>query len=1714
MRKQRYLAWLIALCMLFGTSGVNAYAQESNNNDSSIGTNASASALLSGTTQETSSVTSSALDADTAWITYYVGGIVTAAQDPVGESSQNPFPTLKQAADIINAKAGGNYNIIIQGSTTENEPIEFGDSANNYNIAINGNCSYTQTSVSPGSISVTGSAVIMSAVTDNSLITVESNVSLILDGLAVSPDTPGLIIHGTNNATFPLLSINSGAALTLNMGAAVQDNQNISSSSQSADNYQSFCGGIYNAGIFNMMGGTISGNSSVSYGGGVYNAGIFQMDGGTIAGNSGLTGSGVYNIGTFNMNNGTVSGNYCKDGAVYNSGVFNLHGGSINSNDILSGSFGFGGIYNLNSFTMDGGYIENNKGNAVDNEGAFNMSGGFIRNNDMAGVNNFQGASFIMSGGEITGHSEYAVISNSTITLSGDAYIPYGGSTSCNNQIYLVNNSADIGINIEGTLSRTEDIYVRLNQYEEKTQVIYGNLTEQNLSNFTMADTHYRLDSIGAVEYIGGTITYYVDAVNGSDSNDGSEDTPFKTLDEALSMLATYTGVIILKSDITIDKRMFINGKITIKTDGTARTITQGISNGSTNPFVFWVNGTLTLGENTDASGGLLTIDSGGNSIVTKMIYNRGTVNLYSGVELKNNSYLEGIVYNTNGGAFHMYGGTISYSNGIVINNISGTVEMIGGTINGFLGDVTKNAVYNADGAKLTISGGTISDVQGDSVSAVINDGTMEWSAGNISEIKGFNSIGIYNNGILAISGGSINGKDGVISDGIYNTNAVTMTGGSIAGFTAVGSRGVVNLGKFTMSGGTITDNHTAIENCFSGQLELSGSVSIPAGQSGMNAVYLVNEDSIIVSGNQENNILVTLDWYREGIQVLTGDTSFVRANYNKFILDNSDFILTEAGYTEYTGEPVIYYVSQDGNDINEGTSSDNALQSIQTAVDKIIDKSGKGTIIICTDLSLSDGVYIAGNITIKGDGKGTHVISRYTDPTYVYQDNLFTVNGDGTLILGDKDKDGTETADNLIIDGNNHTCSGALVSNGGFLEIHNGIILRNNATSGDGGGVQNNGCFTMYDGRIAGMDANFGGGIYNSQFSAFTLIDGDITDNKSALGGGIYNDGGTVTISGGTIQNNSCMAEFGKGIMNTEGSALILEKDALIAENNDICLIRNETAVTIGNRLTGASPVAVFNTIDCDSSGSLYTKRNEIGDVVAKSSVNYQFTDEDLSKLMIAGTDYGINSNGAIAVKLQDSWFTLDLADPVCYDGTEKKPAVTVVDNPILKQGTDYLVSYSNNINAGTAAVQVTGIGKYCSTVTKTFTISKAADNNSTDTGAPSSTPASPTPSQDATPTPEPSDTSAEELVPMEGIDAEETVTVEQDKDIINAKIEIPVDVILSKADKESHSGEINLTIPVSSDNLEKLIHNSNAAGISIDVLVPDCVLDHENIDNTDIRLDSGLLKAAKESGKDITVTVKDQNGRVRYSWTFTGKNLSESDCDPVDLILSLEVKNAETNQKLARLLNSQSDKKGYASNSLVVGFAYHGDLPSQASVKIYVGNMGFKTGEKIYLYYYNQKTNRLESLPYSSGYQVDKDGYVTVNILHCSDYVIMPVKAKSCITTSLLEQISITPKKSTLYLDRTKNKSTTVKINLPGTLEVVEDSGKKDSSSAVGAVTVSYQSSNKKVAAVDSSGKITAKGTGTAKITVTFTLYNGKTKTEVVKITVKKSESKGKKV
>ena len=136
-----------------------------------------------------------------------------------------------------------------------------------------------------------------------------------------------------------------------------------------------------------------------------------------------------------------------------------------------------------------------------------------------------------------------------------------------------------------------------------------------------------------------------------------------------------------------------------------------------------------------------------------------------------------------------------------------------------------------------------------------------------------------------------------------------------------------------------------------------------------------------------------------------------------------------------------------------------------------------------------------------------------------------------------------------------------------------------------------------------------------------------------------------------------------------------------------------SEQTVSVSSVKAGTLDVAAT---DYDVTGNVQTNvGNYTATVTAKAESNFTGSTTAQWSITAAGT----------------ASFTLTLnPTSFVYDGTEKKPAVTVKDGEtVLVENTDYTLAYENNVNAGTAKVIATGMGNYSGTKEATFTITKA---------------------------------------------------------------------------------------------------------------------------------------------------------------------------------------------------------------------------------------------------------------------------------------------------------------------------------------------------------------------------------------------------------------------
>ena len=101
-----------------------------------------------------------------------------------------------------------------------------------------------------------------------------------------------------------------------------------------------------------------------------------------------------------------------------------------------------------------------------------------------------------------------------------------------------------------------------------------------------------------------------------------------------------------------------------------------------------------------------------------------------------------------------------------------------------------------------------------------------------------------------------------------------------------------------------------------------------------------------------------------------------------------------------------------------------------------------------------------------------------------------------------------------------------------------------------------------------------------------------------------------------------------------------------------------------------------------------------------------FHFTSAALSQI---GKETAINMYNSMIANIAETTVTLN-QNSYIYDGTEKQPEVVVKDgDTTLTKGVDYTISYTNNINAGTAKVIITGKGIYTGSKEISFEIKKA---------------------------------------------------------------------------------------------------------------------------------------------------------------------------------------------------------------------------------------------------------------------------------------------------------------------------------------------------------------------------------------------------------------------
>lgn len=252
----------------------------------------------------------------------------------------------------------------------------------------------------------------------------------------------------------------------------------------------------------------------------------------------------------------------------------------------------------------------------------------------------------------------------------------------------------------------------------------------------------------------------------------------------------------------------------------------------------------------------------------------------------------------------------------------------------------------------------------------------------------------------------------------------------------------------------------------------------------------------------------------------------------------------------------------------------------------------------------------------------------------------------------------------------------------------------------------KNNGYYgsvTVSSGKVTIRDSK-GGGTF--RYIYITTSTGTVTLESGAITNGIYVTDGTFNVDGGTI--SSIYLTDGQLNWNSStaaGTNINYRGQGKMTIN---AVPKSKLFLSLPIKQDLSQPVAVLGAGISLPENMLAI---EIGNIYRKYTLKPVVQDNQIY--------------ARLSLKQLEDDIVLESSSGFTYNGKEQKPSVTVqrympadesdyTSKGYLTEGTDYTVTYKDNVNAGTATVTITGIGCYTDSVVRTFTIAKAAPEQS----------------------------------------------------------------------------------------------------------------------------------------------------------------------------------------------------------------------------------------------------------------------------------------------------------------------------------------------------------------------------------------------------------------
>ncbi|MFQ9663752.1 MAG: LysM peptidoglycan-binding domain-containing protein [[Clostridium] symbiosum] len=211
--------------------------------------------------------------------------------------------------------------------------------------------------------------------------------------------------------------------------------------------------------------------------------------------------------------------------------------------------------------------------------------------------------------------------------------------------------------------------------------------------------------------------------------------------------------------------------------------------------------------------------------------------------------------------------------------------------------------------------------------------------------------------------------------------------------------------------------------------------------------------------------------------------------------------------------------------------------------------------------------------------------------------------------------------------------------------------------------------------------------------------------------------------------------------------------------------------------------------------------------------------------------------------------------------------------------------------------------------------------------------------------------------------------------------------------------ASSMDISVAVPQDTVRSELQKADVSAVRMEVIIPKSVENNPAVRTAGVTVEKETVDAAKQTGKTVTVTVRDDTMAVKAVWSLDGQSMRNAAGQSTDLNLGIHTAPVQSGDPIAEPVKPTVKAAGQE-NGLVISLTADGTLLSAAKLTVPATNQtAITAGSTVALYRFDHTTGTLRSV--SGGiYPVDANGNVTIDIPAGTrmgakeTYVLLPVQ------------------------------------------------------------------------------------------------------------------------